>query len=100
MILIFTIIAMRSYLYSVCLVCIDLKNTYFIEHPWVIAFKYSICDMENDRNLNYVLCLNLAPVEKAWFLGPMKYSSNEKVIMAPMEYTLMVYNSNRKGMVL
>ena len=78
MILIFTIIAMRSYLYSVCLVCIDLKNTYFIEHPWVIAFKYSICDMENDRNLNYVPCLNLAPVEKAWFLGQLNIAPVEK----------------------
>ena len=100
MMLIFTIIAMLLYPYSVCLVCIDLKNTCFKEHPWVIAFKYSICDMENDRNLNYVHCLNLAPVEKAWFLGPMEYGSNGKGIIVPMEYTLMVYSSNEKDMVL
>ena len=79
--LIFTIIAMRSYLYLVCLVFLDLKNIYFKEHPWVIAFKYSICDMENDRNLNYVHCLNLTPMENVlwrqwkippWFIVPLE----------------------------
>ena len=30
----------------------------------------------------------------------MEYSPNGKRIMAPMEYTLMVYSSNGKGMVL
>ena len=48
MILIFSIIEMRSYLYSVCLVSRVLKNTYFKEHPWVIASKYSIYDKENN----------------------------------------------------
>ena len=35
--LIFSIIAMRSYLYAVYLVCWVLKNTHFKEPPWVIA---------------------------------------------------------------
>ena len=52
------------------------------------------------RNLNYVQCLILAPVEKAWFLGPVDYSPNGKSIMAPMEHTSMVYSFNEKGMVL
>ena len=55
--------------------------------------------MENDRSLN-VNCLNLAPIEKAWFLALMEYSPNGKRIMALMEYILMVYSSNGKGMAL
>ena len=79
MMLIFTIIVMHSYLSSVCWICLILKNTYLKEHPWVIASKYSIYNTENNRNLNYVYCLNLAPVEKAlryqwnippWFVAP------------------------------
>ena len=53
---IFSIIVMCSYLYAVCLVCRVLKNIYFKEHLSVVASRYSICDMENNRNLNYVLC--------------------------------------------
>ena len=100
MMLIFTIIVMCLYLYSVCLICLVLKDTYFREQPWVIAFKYSICDTENDKNLNYVHCLNLPPMEKAWFLARTAYSPNEKGIRVSMEYTLMVYSSNGKSMVL
>ena len=37
-------------------------------------------------------------MEKAWFMTPMGYIPNEKGIMVPIEYTLMVYNPN--GMVL
>ena len=48
MMLILSIIVMRSYLCSLCLVCRVLKSTYFKEHPWVIAFKHSICDTENN----------------------------------------------------
>ena len=79
MMLIFTIIVMHSYPYSVCLVCLVLKKTFFNEHRCVIASKYSICNTENIRNLNYVYCLNLAPMENAlwcqwnippWFIDP------------------------------
>ena len=47
MMLIFSIIITRLYLYSVCLVCRILKNTYFKEHPWVIPphsrFPWACC---------------------------------------------------------
>ena len=86
MMLIFAIIVRHSYLYSV--LWLILKNTYFKEHPWVIVSKYNICNTENNRNLNYVYCLNLAPMKKAWFLAPVEYSRpNEKGIMVPVEYT-------------
>ena len=39
-------------------------------------------------------------MEKAWFMTPMKYSPNWKGIMAPMEYTSMVYSPKAKAMVL
>ena len=39
------------------------------------------------RDLNYVKCSNIALMKKAWF-------------MAPIEYALMVYSPNGKGMVL
>ena len=39
-------------------------------------------------------------MEKAWSIVPMEYNPNRKDIMALMEYTLMVYSSNKKGMVL
>ena len=39
-------------------------------------------------------------MEKTWFMAPMEYSPMEKDIMAQMEYTLMVYSPNGKGMVL
>ena len=54
MMLVFSIIVMCSYLYSVCLVCCDLKNTYFQEHLSVVASQYNICVMENN-NLRYTL---------------------------------------------
>ena len=37
---------------------------------------------------------------KAWFSAPVKCHSNGKDIMAPMEYTLMVYSTIGKGMIL
>ena len=46
--LIFSVIVMRSYLYSVCLISQVLKKTYFKEHLLVIASKYNLCDMENN----------------------------------------------------
>ena len=51
-------------------------------------------------NLNYVQCLNLIPMEKAWFMAPMEYSPNGKGIMAPVEYTPMVCSPNGKVMFL
>ena len=63
----------------VCLDCLVLKNTYFKEPPWVIASKYSISNTEDNRNLNYVYCLNLALMEKvlrcqwnisSWLIAP------------------------------
>ena len=60
MLLILSVIVMCSYLYPVCLVSPVLKNTHFKEHLLVFASKY--------RNLHYVQCLNIAPMEKAWFM--------------------------------
>ena len=99
MMLIFSIIVMRLYLYSRCMVCRVLKNTYFKEHSWVIASKYSIMQKAILGNLNYVQYLNLAPIEKAWFFTPVEYSPNGKDIMVPMEYKTMVYSPNGKSMV-
>ena len=62
-------------LYLVCLIYQVLKNTYF-------------------KELNYVQYLNVAPMEKARSIVPMEYNLNEKGIMVPMEYTLMVYSPN------
>ena len=39
------------------------------------------------RNLYYVHCSNLAPMEKAWFIAPMESSPNGKDIMGLLEYT-------------
>ena len=39
-------------------------------------------------------------MKKTWFMAPMEYSPYGKGIMASMEYTLMVYNLNGKGLVL
>ena len=49
---------------------------------------------------NHVQCLNIAPMKKAWFIDRMEYSLNEKGIVAPMEYTSMVYSLKVKDMVL
>ena len=59
------------------------------------------------RNLNYVQCLNIAPMKKALFRPQWNVSS---WFISPMEYTLMVYSlngiypmgysPNGKGMVL
>ena len=47
--LIFSIIAVCSHLYSVCLICLVLKSSYFKELFSVVASKYSICDIENNK---------------------------------------------------
>ena len=46
--LIFSIIVMCQYLYSLCLVSQVLKGTYFKGQPSVITSKYRICDRENN----------------------------------------------------
>ena len=46
------------------------------------------------KNLNCVQC---APLEKVWSMALMEYSSNGKGIMAPMEFSPMVYSSNGKA---
>ena len=51
-------------------------------------------------SLNYVQCLNIAPLEKATFMAKMEYNPNGKDIMAPREYSFVGYRPNRKGMVL
>ena len=66
----------------------------------MIASKHSIYNTKNNSILNYIYFLNLALMEKAWFLAPMKYSLNEKNIMEPKEYTPMLYSPKGKGMVL
>ena len=43
----FLISVICSYLYSVCLVSLVLKNTYFKERLSVVASKYTLSDMEN-----------------------------------------------------
>ena len=65
----------------------------------MVASKYSLCDMENNTwNLNYVQCLSIALMEKAWFMAPVECNFNGKGIMVPMEYISMVYSLNGKGM--
>ena len=44
--------------------------------------------------------MNVAPMKKLWSMAPMKYSLNEKGIMAPMQYTNMAYSTKEKGIVL
>ena len=53
-----SVIVMCSYLYPVCLVSRDLKNTYFKEQLSVVSSKY--------RSLHYDQCLNITQTEKAW----------------------------------
>ena len=77
--LIFCIIVMCLYLYSLSLVCWALNNK---EQLSVVASKYSICDMENNTQ-EFKLCLVFkhSPNGKGMIYGP-----NGKEIMAPMEY--------------
>ena len=56
--------------------------------------------MEDNRNLSYVYCLNLARMKKVWFFVPLEYSHNGKGIMVPMKYILVVYIPKGKDMVL
>ena len=39
-------------------------------------------------------------MEKAWFMASMEYSPNGGGIIAPMEYTPIVYSPNGKDMLL
>ena len=98
MMLIFSIILMCFYLYSVRLVCRVSNNK---EQLSVVASKYSITIWKTIlRNLNYVQCLNIAPMEKAWFMVPMDYSPNGKYIIVPMGYIPKFNNPNGKGTIL
>ena len=93
-ILIFAIIVICPYLYSMCLVSLVLKNTCFKELLSVIAFNITYAIWKN------VQFLNMTPMKKAWFMGPMEYISNGKDIKVPMKYNLLVYRPNGKGLVL
>ena len=93
-ILIFAIIVICPYLYSMCLVSLVLKNTYFKELLSVIAFNITYAIWKN------VQFLNMTPMKKAWFMGPMEYISNGKGIKVSMKYNLLVYRPNGKGLVL
>ena len=93
-ILIFAIIVICPYLYSMCLVSLVLKNTYFKEHLSVIAFNITYAIWKN------VQFLNMTPMKKPWFMAPVEYSSNGKGIKVPMKYNLLVYRPNGKGLVL
>ena len=48
-------------------------------------------------HLQYVQCLNIASIEKTWFMDPVEYSPNGRGIMVPMEYNLMVYSPYGKS---
>ena len=101
MMLVFSIIVMYLHFFPVGLVSRVLKNTRFKEYLSMVASKYNICDMEKIlRNLNYVQCLNIGPIVKAWFMAPMEYSPNREGIMTAMGYIPMIYSPNGKGMVL
>ena len=92
-ILIFAVIVICPYLYSMCLVSPVLKSPYFKEHLSVVAFNITYAIWKN------VQFLNMTPMKKAWFMAPIEYSSNGKD-MVPMKYNLLVYSPNGKGMVL
>ena len=74
-----------------CLVSWVLKNTYFKERLSVVAFNIAYTVWKTIlRNLNYVKCLNLASMKKAWFMAPMEktwwpQSNIHSWFIAPME---------------
>ena len=94
--LILSVIAMYSYLYPVCLVSRVFKNTYFREHLSVVAFKYSIYDIENETE-EFTLC---SMFKHIYNRKGMVYGPNGKGIIASLEYTLIIYSPNGKGMAL
>ena len=96
MTLILSVTVMCLYLYPVYLVSRVLKNSYFKEHFPKVAFKHSICDIEN-KTYEFTLCsmLKHSPNEKGMIYGP-----NGKGIVASMEYSIIIYSPNEKGMVL
>ena len=81
---------------QVCLVSQILKNTYFKEHLSVVASNYSICDMES-KTQEFTICsmFKHSPNGK-----DMVYGHIGKGIVASMEYILIIYSTNGKGMVL
>ena len=73
MMLIISINVMCSYLYSVFLVSQVLKNTYLKEPLSVVAFNIAYGLWKTILwELNYVKCLNIAPMKKAWFMALME----------------------------
>ena len=91
MMLIFSIIVMCSNLYLMCLVLQVLKKLLS-----VVASKYNLCDAYAIwktilRNLNYIQCLNIAPME---------YNPNGKGTMIPVKYNPIVSSPNGKSTVL
>ena len=94
--LILSVTAMCSYLYSECLVSRVLKNTYFRENLSVVASKYNIHDMENQTE-EFTICLMFKHISNG---KGMVYGPNGKGIIASLEYTLIIYSPNEKGMAL
>ena len=75
----------------------SIKDHIFQRTPLnTLASKYSTSNTEDKRNLNYVYCLNVASVEKVWFLVPLEHSHDGKGIMVPMKYIFMVYSPKDK----
>ena len=67
----------------------------------MVASKFSICHAENITG-EFQLCsmFKHSPTKKAWFMAPVKTSTNGKGIMTLIEYTPLVYRPNEKAMVL
>ena len=88
MMLIFSVIIMCRYLYSVCQVCLVLKNTYFKEYLSVVASKYRICNTENSTQ-EFKLCsmFKHSPNGKGMIYCRNLINPNGEGVMATMEYT-------------
>ena len=84
--IIFSIIVMYSYCCSVCLVSRILKNTYFIKNFPVDTFQWLLTNVTHGigktilRNLNYVQCLKITPMEKARFMTQWNIAPIEKAL--------------------
>ena len=101
-----SVIVMCLYPYSVRLVSRVLKNIYLKKHLSVIASKYNIAIWKTRlRTFQYVQCLNIAPMEKAWFMAPMDKElwpqwNIPSYFIAPMEkawfYEIIVMVNDKK----
>ena len=79
--LIFFIIVMCSYVYSVVLFrefsrTPTSRNTF----QWLLSTIAYTIQKIIVKSLNYVQCLNIAPMEKAQFMAQMEYSPNGKAL--------------------